>query len=295
MSDKPTQLDAFLKGDREPAPAAEAGAPVESTPEPVAAELAAPAPEPAKPDADDDGEPPEAKDGEAGSLVTRQAYEAERHRRQDWKIKATRAETERDHAAKERDDLRRQLDEARRPPAAAVAQPQPQPVAQIEPPNPATDPGGYAAYVAQQAEAKVWTAQMHGHLNASERALRAVIGKEAVDAMVAEVKPEFERNPALHREFLSQDDPYGWLHQKLTVVRLAREVTTDPEAYKARLRAEWEAERGGAAPAAPRVSPAAGLPPSLASARSVAARSAPAWTGPTPLSDLVGPRAQSRK
>lgn len=284
------QLDEFLKAGGEAAPAAEA--PVESTPEPVAAEPATPAPQPAKPEADDDGEPPKPLEGE--DAVPFRAFEKERHQRRDWKEKAVRAETERDHAAKERDDLRRQLEDAKRAPPAAAPQhaPQLQPVAQIEPPNPAADPAGYAAFVAQQAEAKVWTAQMHGHLNASERALRAVIGKEAVDAMVAEVKPEFERNPALHREFLAQDDPYGWLHQKLTVVRLAREVTTDPEAYKAKLRAEWEAERGGAAaPVVPR-SPAAGLPPSLASARSVAARSAPAWTGPPAMDEIL---AQRRK
>lgn len=282
------QLDEFLKAGGEAAPATEA--PVESTPpEPVAQADAGGAglkpPEPAKPEADDDGEPPEAKDGEA--VVPRRALEDERHKRQDWKIKATKAETE-------RDELRRQLDEAKRAPPAAAPQPAPQPppAAQIEPPNPATDPGGYAAFVAQQAEAKVWTAQMHGHLNASERALRKEIGKEAVDALIAEVKPELQRNPALHREFLSQDDPYAWLHEKLSNVRLAREVTTDPEAYKAKLRAEWEAERGGAAPAAPRVSPAAGLPPSLASARSVAARSAPAWTGPPEMDEIL---AQRRK
>ena len=73
-------------------------------------------------------------------------------------------------------------------------------------------------------------------------------------------------------------------------LRLIRKVTTDPAGYEAELRAKWEAEANGTAPA-PRVSPAAKLPPSLANVRSALPRSSSAYTGPQSLDDILGQRA----
>ena len=71
-------------------------------------------------------------------------------------------------------------------------------------------------------------------------------------------------------------------------LRLIRKVTTDPAGYEAELRAKWEAEAngGGNGQAAPRVSPAAKLPPSLANVRSALPRSSSAYTGPQSLDDI---------
>jgi hypothetical protein len=66
---------------------------------------------------------------------------------------------------------------------------------------------------------------------------------------------------------------------------VVREVGDDPNAYEAKLRAKWEAERGQPE-APPRVSPAAGMQPSLAGQRSVAARTAPGFSGPPSLEDI---------
>ena len=69
----------------------------------------------------------------------------------------------------------------------------------------------------------------------------------------------------------------------------------DPAAFRAKIEAEararWEAE-AKAAPPAP--SPAAGMQPSLGTARSVAGRTAGAWTGEPSLDDVLAP-VQNRK
>jgi hypothetical protein len=78
--------------------------------------------------------------------------------------------------------------------------------------------------------------------------------------------------------------------------RVVAEVGTDPDAYRAKMRAEIEAEvraqlgagQGGAAP--PPVSPAAGIPPSLATVRSSAPRGQ-VFSGPPPIDDIVGRRS----
>ena len=76
--------------------------------------------------------------------------------------------------------------------------------------------------------------------------------------------------------------------------RVLRDVGDDPSAYRTKIeaeaRAKWEAEAKAAVP----VSPAAGLQPSLANARSVAGRSAATWTGEPSLEDVLAP-IQNRK
>jgi hypothetical protein len=65
--------------------------------------------------------------------------------------------------------------------------------------------------------------------------------------------------------------------------KLHDEIGTDPAAYEARLRAKWESERGnGAQP-----SPVAGMPPSLANARSSAPRSSNGFSGPLAMEDIL--------
>jgi hypothetical protein len=64
--------------------------------------------------------------------------------------------------------------------------------------------------------------------------------------------------------------------------RLHEEIGTDPAAYEARLRAKWEQEKG----ADPPVSPVAGMPPSLANARSSAPRGMNGFSGPPSLDDI---------
>ena len=89
--------------------------------------------------------------------------------------------------------------------------------------------------------------------------------------------------------------PSLWPTREAERLRLVRDVGDDPAAFRARIeaeaRAEWEAE-AKAAPPTP--SPAAGMQPSLGTARSVAGRTAGAWTGEPSLEDVLSV-VQNRK
>ncbi len=272
-----TELDAFLAseaGDNTPTPPTEAApAAPEPKPEPKAEPAAKAAPEPAE----DDADPPTALEGEP--VIPRRAYEDERRKRQDWKEKAARAEGE-------RDALRRQLEEAQRP-----QQPPPQPVYRAPPPDPNTDPAGYQQY-AHQVEME---RQINQNLNYSEWMLRDKLGDETVSALQAEFKRMAEADQTLFQKMYSQPHPYRWMQQQVEKHRAMAEIGDDPAQFRAKVeaeaRAKWEAEaRSQPAP----VSPAAGMQPSLATARSVAGRTTPGWTGEPSLDDVVS-SIQNRK
>jgi hypothetical protein len=260
-------LDAFLKGDT-PEPDAvaepEAAPVVETKPEADAAK-----PDAAKPEPEDE-EPPVIRDGEAA--VPRRAFEAIRHERQDWKAKAVEAQTR-------LEETLRQLEEAKRPPPAPAQQVQQQPP-QI--PNPAVDPAGYHAW----AEGERVKGEINQRLNFSELIMRKELGAEKVDAIIADFKEAAQANPSLTAQLYAHPHPYEFAAKQVEIARAQKEIGTDPAAYRAKIIAEFQAANPSAE-VVPRVSPAAGQAPSLASARSVAGRSAPAWTGAPSLDDVL--------
>ena len=265
------QLEQFLAGEtatvtEEPkAPPAEAPAP-EAKAEPAAK------PDKAKPEPEDDGEPLDPIDGEP--IVPRRAYEVERRRRQDWKEKAARLEGE--LAA-----YRRQQEEAQR---QAAAPPQQQQQYQ-PPPDPPHHPRGYAQHLVQQQQA----ALLNERLNNSEMMLRDKVGDEKLNEYVQEFRSLAQADPTLFGKLYSQPHPYAWLTREVDRLRLVRDVGDDPAAFRAKIEAEartrWEAE----AKQAPAPSPAAGMQPSLGTARSVAGRTAGAWSGEPSLEDVLAP------
>ena len=281
------QLDAFLKGEtatvteEAPAPAPEpeaaaapeAKAPVESKPAAKA--------DKAKPEPEEDTDPPEPIDGEP--VIPRRAYEDERRKRQDWKARAVEAETK-------HKELQRQFEEATR---RATAPPSTQPHAQPQPPppDPATDPRGFAQHLVQQQAATL----LNERLNNSEMMLREKIGDEKLAEYVEDFRQMAQADPTLFGKLYSQPHPYNWMTREVDRLRVARDMGDDPAAYRERIlaegRAQWEAEAKAAPPA---LSPAAGMQPSLATARSVAGRSAGAWTGEPSLEDVLAP-VQNRK
>jgi hypothetical protein len=192
--------------------------------------------------------------------------DATKKEREDWKTKATVAETR-------LEALTRELEEAKR----AVSNPRPPPQPQQAPPNPAVDPAGY--------HDQIQRLLINERLNQSELMARRDLGSERVDALVAEFRAEAAQDATLFDKLYQQPDPYGWAVKELDRRRLVRDVGDDPAAYEAKLRAKWEAERGADAPP-PRVSPAAGMQPSLAGQRSVAARTAPGFSGPPSFDDI---------
>jgi len=271
------EIAAFLKRDAEPEAAPVEAPQAKPEPEPKADIAAKPAPEvKAEPE---DAEPPEPTEGEA--VIPRRVYEAVRHERHDWKAKAVEAQTR-------LSELQRQLEEAKRTAAAPPAPQQPpQQPAQI--PNPAMDPEGYYQWV-QSERAEQQSRYISLRLDNSEMLAREKHGDAKIEALIAELGPALRANPNLQQTFYRQPHPYEWALKQLEIMRTQREIGDDPAAFRARLvaeeRAKWEAEAAAAQPA-PRTSPAAGMQPSLASARSVAGRSAPAFTGPTPLVEIL--------
>lgn len=177
------------------------------------------------------------------------ALEAERKGRQDWKEKAARLEGE-------LSAIREQQQRA--------AQPQGQQQQQ--------DP-------VQVLEQQIF----NQNLNFSERMARKEYGTEAVDQAFEKFNEAVKKNPALYQQVMSSPDPWDAVVKEAKKMALLEEVGTDPVAYREKLRAELLAEinPAGGAPAAP------ALPKSLAGARSSAVRSAPAFTGPTPIEDIL--------
>ena len=268
MSETPSQLDAFLSSGTQPE-AAETPAPQESKAAPEAAPTkSAPttkesAKEPAKaaPEPDDDAEPGDPSPNEA--IVPRSAYEKERQRRQDWKSRASAAEAEKAM-------LLKQLEDARKPP------PQSTPPPQLEPIDPVRDPEGYTR--------RMRGVVLNERLNTSEMLALEKHGKDTIDAETEYFQRRTQADPRLWNELYSKPHPYQWMIDNNATARLHEEIGTDPAAYEAKLRAKWEQERGAAPPP---VSPAAGLPPSLANARSAAPRGTNGFSGPPSLADIL--------
>jgi hypothetical protein len=268
MSETPSQLDAFLSSGTQPE-ATETPAPQEpkAAPEAAPTKAAPTAKEPAKatPEPDDDAEPGEPAPHEA--IVPRSAYQKERERRQNWVERAGRAEAERDALAK-------QLEEARKPSPPAATPP-----AMLEPIDPARDPEGYTR--------RMRGVVLNERLNTSEMLALEKHGKETIDSETEYFQKRTQADPRLWNELYSKPHPYQWMIDNNATARLHEEIGTDPAAYRARIaaeeRAKWEAEGG----AAQRVSPAAGLPPSLASARSAAPRGTNGFSGPPSLADIL--------
>jgi hypothetical protein len=280
------QLDTFLaagtppEGAEAPDPLidpqgwAQTQKPPEATPEPPTKALEKPGEVKPAPEPEEDVAP------HSGSDNRTVPFSALEKVRNDWKSKYAAEQARAELLAK-------QLDEAKKPPPPQAAPPQP--VYQQPPPDPATDPYGYARHVMHLQGQQ----QLNHQLNTSEMLLREKIGDDKVTEYVNEFKELAARDQSLFPKLYSQPHPYAWMQREVERQRVLRDVGDDPTAFRAKVeaeaRAKWEAElaqqpmNGGNGHA---VSPAAGLAPSLANARSVAGRTTTTFTGPPPLEAL---------
>lgn len=214
--------------------------------------------EAATPSADENADASATPAQQTGSMVPLKALEEERKGRQDWKEKAIRAE-----AALE---------------ALRTQQPQPQ-----------------AAQAQQPVEMDLQTVLLNERFNNSEMLLRAK--HDDVDEMVKVFQSAVAKNPALGVEMGRQVNPYGWMYDQAKRIQAMEEIGSDPAAYRQKLRDELMAELQAkqaqastdvsAAAQTPAVAAQPVIPKTLATARSAAPRSAPTWTGPTSLSDIL--------
>lgn len=208
---------------------------------------------------DGDASATPAQQDDATKLVPLKALEEERKGRQDWKEKAIRAE-----AALE--ELRKQQ----------------------------AQPSSTAPQQDQSAPLPAELALLNERMNMSEIMVRQQ--HQDVDEMLAVFQKAAEQNPALGAQLAQQRHPWQWMYDQAKRMKAMEEIGSDPAAYKQRLRdellAELQAQQTSTASAAPAAqtpvsAPAPVIPKTLATARSAAPRSAPAWTGPTPLSDIL--------
>jgi hypothetical protein len=269
MADATTQLDQFL--DSTPPDAAQ-----EAPQTPEAPPAGEPQAEPDKPptEAPAPAEPQsEPEDGQQTGAVPAAVLAKARN---DWKAKT--AELEGQLA-----EVRRQLAEAKQPPA-------PQPVPQGRTPLPPipdrqADPAGYIHAMNERI--------IDQHLNTSQMLMEQKIGVEATRKLQDDFLALAQQDPTLVVQARAAVNPYEFARQHVEQTRLIAEMNGDPAAYRARLRSEIEAELRAQGlgqqpvPAAPAISPAAGMPPSLASVRSAAPRGAPAWTGPDSMEQII--------
>ena len=155
------------------------------------------------------------------------------------------------------------------------------------------DHRGFANHLMQQQAATL----LNERLNNSEMMLREKIGDEEARQEPWRISARWRR--PIRRLFgklyfpaasLQLDDARG--RSAAPAVRDRRQPTRRRHREKilAEGRAAWEPEK-----AAPAPSPAAGMQPSLATARSVAGRSAGAWTGEPSLEDVLAPVQNRRK
>lgn len=195
------------------------------------------------------GAPPASEDGK---LVPLKALEEERKGRQDWKEKAIRFEEELKHIRESQ--------------TQAQTQQQQQPV-----------------------EMDQHTALINERFNTSEMLLRDK--HDDVDEKMAVFQAEAAKNPALQQQLLQQRHPYEWMYKQAQKMQALSEIGDDPAAYREQLReqirAELQASQGSQQVQTQATAPAPNLPKSLATTRSVGARNATTWNGPTALSDIL--------
>jgi hypothetical protein len=127
----------------------------------------------------------------------------------------------------------------------------------------------------------VQQATLNATLNMSEMMARK--SNADFDDMKARFLTLGQSNPSLVQQALNDPDPWAKAYQIAKNAATMEELgATDLTALKAKMREELMAEMQ--AQPAPRSS----VPASLTNERNVGTRSGPAWTGPKPLSELLG-------
>lgn len=124
----------------------------------------------------------------------------------------------------------------------------------------------------------------------SRRFAEQTHGKEALGAAYAELEQRLQTDPSArttYQQIMSSDDPWDALGQWHKREKFLAEAGNDPDAYKAKLKAELLAElQPGDGQQRQQQKPAPVLPSNLAGARNVGNRSGPAWGGPQPIGSI---------
>lgn len=136
------------------------------------------------------------------------------------------------------------------------------------------NPEGFAGAMLQ----RVQQVEANTIAEISERMARSSAGDQVVDAAL-----DAAQAAGVVDQFRGRKDPWGDLVKWHKSQRALAEIGDDPAAYAERVREQIRQEFAAQRQSAP--IPAA---PSLAGQTNLGARAAPAWTGPTPLDDILG-------
>ncbi|HEY9219539.1 MAG TPA: hypothetical protein VIO94_15940 [Phenylobacterium sp.] len=157
-------------------------------------------------------------------------------------------------------------------------------------PDPLEDPAAYNNFI----EARFERQRLVDRLERSEDRLIDKLGEDVFE----ETREWLATRPDIEEWALKQRDPWKAAHGQFQKERLAAEIGEDPnawrEAERERIRAELQAEMSARQPAAASAPNMRPPPPAPASdARGSAPRDAAGrFTGPTPMSDILGSRGR---
>lgn len=245
-------IDEILNGDVE-----QEAAPIAEEPKVEEAPVAEPEPGTDGPDRDEKGRFKGVEDGvpPAPDKLPQEEFKALKEER-----------TKRQSLEQQLAELRAEIDRAKNPPAP--------------PPDLWENPEAWQQHFGGQVISQaVQQASLNATLNTSE-----MLNRKA-HADFDDAKAEFlrlaEANPSLREQALADPDPWGKAYQIAKTHQTMQQLgATDIDALKVKLREELMAEMQ-VRPAAP------AIPPTISTENTVAPRTGPAWSGPTPLSDLL--------
>ncbi len=148
------------------------------------------------------------------------------------------------------------------------------------PPDVFEDPEGYQKHVGNLVQ-NVATSQK---LELSRFMAEREFGKEQVDAMFQ----YFSEHPEQSQQLLSSPSPFHAGMEIFNKQRIAAEIGSDPDAYKAKIEAEIRQKLEAEMVAKQARDKVGKFAPSLANVTGTGGGPKSAWTGPTDLTSIVG-------
>lgn len=194
-------------------------------------------------------------------------------------------ERERSDAAlrQQAEQFQRQMEMLRQPP---------KPQEPVTPPDYFENPDAAVDFRLKQAMQPVQQNQREIVENFSKMMAADKFGEDVVQAAMSELTSRVNANPQSMRfdyeRIMASPHPYGELVKWHKTQSALNTYGDDPTAYREKLRAEIMAEMQGQQQQQAAATPPPVMPTSFAGARSSGPSATPAYSGPRPLSDLMG-------
>jgi hypothetical protein len=170
-------------------------------------------------------------------------------------------------------ELRRELREAKR----VLVQPQPQPKPA---PDVIEDPDGYRAHMQEALSASITSTKLEMSRFMAER--------EFGSKVVEEAYAYFDDHPEESGALLKSASPYHAAVEHFNRVKVAKEIGSDPQAYAKKVEAEVRAKIEAEMVAKQARDKAGKFAPSMADVIGTGGGPKSNWTGPTPLTNVLG-------